>query len=105
MTRLFIATRNGHKVEEIRSILGNQFECSSLKEFPDAPEVEEDAGSFVGNATKKAVELAKWLSARSCSLQHSRNETGEMFVLADDSGLEVDALGGKPGVHSARFAA
>ena len=64
MTTLLIATRNEHKVGEIRSILGNGFECLSLREFPDAPEVVEDAGTFAGNATKKAVALARWLAAR-----------------------------------------
>jgi len=99
MTGLLIATRNLHKVEEIRAILGGGFRYLMLKDFEDAPEVEEDAGTFVGNATKKAVELAKWRSR----LQDKGCE--DTFVLADDSGLEVDALNGAPGVHSARFAA
>lgn len=101
MPTLLIATRNAHKVGEIRAILGADFACLALTEFPGAPEVEEDAGTFAGNATKKAVELAAWLS-------QSGNEAGAKgidFVLADDSGLEVDALNGAPGVHSARFAA
>jgi XTP/dITP diphosphohydrolase len=101
MTTLLIATRNAHKVEEIRSILGNAFLCESLQGFPAAPEVVEDAGSFAGNATKKAVQLAKWLSLQDRPGPQPRPE----FVLADDSGLEVDILGGAPGVHSARFAA
>jgi len=96
MMKLLIATRNRHKVEEIRAILGGQFQFLTLDEFPEAPSVIEDAETFSGNATKKAVELAKWLGTR-----HSKSE----FVLADDSGLETDALGGMPGVHSARFAA
>ncbi len=103
MITLLIATRNEHKVGEIRSILGNGFTCVSLREFPDAPEVAEDAGTFAGNATKKAVALAKWLAARD---RDSRNGGSQInWVLADDSGLEVDALKGEPGVHSARFAA
>jgi XTP/dITP diphosphohydrolase len=105
MTRLFIATRNVHKVGEIRAILGPGFLCESLAGFPNAPEVVEDAGSFTGNATKKAVELAKWLSAKELSLEKTANQLEPAFVLADDSGLEVDALGGAPGVNSARFAA
>lgn len=99
MVTLLIATRNMHKVEEIRSILGAGFRCRSLKEFPDAPEVVEDALTFAGNATKKAVQLAKW-SAKSKIVAD-----GSQYVLADDSGLEVDVLKGAPGVHSARFAA
>jgi XTP/dITP diphosphohydrolase len=105
MTKLLIATRNAHKVEEIRAILGSGFVCHSLTEFEDAPEVVEDAGTFAGNATKKAVELAKWISARKSPASLAQEGEGNAFVLADDSGLEVDALGGAPGVHSARFAA
>ena len=110
MVTLLIATRNAHKVGEIRAILGDGYRCLSLDDLPHPPEVVEDAGTFAGNATKKAVALASWLG------QGHRSEpiltglppgalTDPMFVLADDSGLEVDALGGAPGVHSARFAA
>jgi len=103
MITLLIATRNEHKVEEIRAILGESFRCLTLKEFPSAPEVVEDAGTFAGNATKKAVELARWLSGTRNSELGTRNASA--FVLADDSGLEVGALNGAPGVDSARFAA
>ena len=61
MKTLVIATRNAHKVGEIRAILGDGFRYLSLNDFPEAPEVVEDAGTFAGNATKKAVALAKWL--------------------------------------------
>ena len=105
MTRLIIATRNEHKVAEIRAILGTRFQCSSLKDFADAPAVVEDAGTFVGNATKKAVELAKWVALRGHESERVDGLGSDSFVLADDSGLEVDALNGAPGVHSARFAA
>jgi XTP/dITP diphosphohydrolase len=110
MFTLVIATRNAHKVGEIRAILGDGFCYLTLDDFAGPPEVVEDAGTFAGNATKKAVALAKWLS----HLQNPRANAGSgepgylrdrMFVLADDSGLEVDALSGAPGVHSARFAA
>ena len=133
MLTLVIATRNAHKVGEIRAILGPGFHCLSLADFSGAPEVVEDAGSFAGNATKKAVALAGWLAhvqpgalarifqagsdaspRRPCGSSSGRLgeaslpaglSVGEFYVLADDSGLEVDALGGAPGVHSARFAA
>lgn len=106
MIALLIATRNLHKVGEIRSMLGEGFRYLSLKDYPDAPEVVEDAGTFAGNATKKAVALAKWVAGRAGHGSTEGNEGGgQVFVLADDSGLEVDALGGAPGVHSARFAA
>jgi XTP/dITP diphosphohydrolase len=103
VTTVLIATRNAHKVGEIRAILGESFQFLTLNEFPGAPQVIEDADTFAGNATKKAVALADWLAAgiSNCEFQISDS----MFVLADDSGLEVDALDGKPGVHSARFAA
>jgi XTP/dITP diphosphohydrolase len=103
MTTLLIATRNARKVGEIRAILGAQFRFLTLNDFPAAPKVVEDADTFAGNATKKAVELARWLAAehRTSNIEHPTSN----FVLADDSGLEVDALNGAPGVHSARFAA
>jgi XTP/dITP diphosphohydrolase len=101
MTTLLIATRNAHKVGEIRSILGASFQCLTLDDFPGAPKVIEDADTFAGNATKKAVELAKCVAGSLLIARHSSLK----FVLADDSGLEVDALNGAPGVHSARFAA
>jgi len=94
--RLVIATRNAHKVQEIRAILGHDFDYLSLRDFPSAPEAVEDADTFEGNAAKKAATLANWFSSQKIS---------ETLVLADDSGLEVDALNGAPGVHSARFAA
>ena len=98
---LLIATRNDHKVGEIRAILGEQFRYQTLKDFPTAPPVIEDVDTFQGNATKKAVQLAQWLSQTQITERGVQNG----FVLADDSGLEVDALDGKPGIHSARFAA
>lgn len=101
LVSLLLATRNAHKVGEIRAILGNEYHYLTLNDFSGAPNVVEDAGSFTGNATKKAVELAKWLAAT----RDAKLEMGDVFVLADDSGLEVDALNGAPGVHSARFAA
>ena len=65
MTTLLLATRNEHKVGEIRALLGEQFHYLTLKDFPAAPEVIEDADTFAGNATKKAVELANWLVTNS----------------------------------------
>ena len=104
MTTLLIATRNTHKVQEISQILSSAFRCLSLKDFPGAPDVIEDAGTFEGNARKKAVELARWIAVHP-EIQSTPSIDGDFFVLADDSGLEVDALNGEPGVRSARFAA
>lgn len=103
MIRLVLATRNPHKAEEIQRILGGRCKCATLRDFPAAPETVEDAGTFVGNATKKVVELARWLAKSPGNLPG--NSGDDRYVLADDSGLEVDALDGAPGVHSARFAA
>ncbi len=87
---LLIATRNAHKLEEIRAILELPgIEVVGVDAFDDLPEVEEDRDTFEGNATKKAVELAA---------------ASGIMTLADDSGLEVDALDGAPGVYSARYA-
>ena len=95
--RLIIATRNLHKTGEIRAILGEPFEYVTLRDLPPAPDVVEDAPTFEGNAAKKAATLALWLT--------HEQKLNDGFVIADDSGLEVDALNGAPGVHSARFAA
>jgi XTP/dITP diphosphohydrolase len=114
---LIIATRNAHKVHEIQTVLSSGFRCRNLKDFPGAPEVIEDADTFAGNATKKSLGLARWLAANPRLLIEA-SKPGEdeermdsavravsFWCLADDSGLEVDALAGAPGVHSARFAA
>jgi len=84
------ATRNAGKLSEVRSLLGGRIEIRSLDEFCDVPEVIEDGETFRANAIKKAVVLCRHLG---------------LPTIADDSGLEVDALGGAPGVRSARFAA
>ena len=104
MITLFIATRNAHKVEEIAAILGPQFRYLKIKGDDELPVVVEDALTFAGNAAKKAETIARTLLLRGAARMPA-TEPGKFFVLADDSGLEVDALGGAPGVHSARFAA
>lgn len=88
--KLLVATRNAGKLRELAKLLSIEgVELVGLDAFPDAPEVVEDTDTFEGNAIKKASELAR--------------ATG-LPTLADDSGLEVDALGGAPGVLSARYA-
>ncbi|MEW5953299.1 MAG: XTP/dITP diphosphatase [Bacillota bacterium] len=90
MTELVLATHNQGKVREMEKLLeGSGFKVLSLHEFPEFPEVVEDGDTFEANAIKKARETAAY--------------TGRL-ALADDSGLEVDHLGGAPGVYSARFA-
>ncbi|MEY4386991.1 MAG: hypothetical protein RLY20_2274 [Verrucomicrobiota bacterium] len=101
MTSLLIATRNTHKVGEIRAILGDGFKYLTLADIADSPKVVEDAPTFEGNARKKAEDIARWLALK----ESTTRDPLPTFVLADDSGLEVDALNGAPGVHSARFAA
>src|SRR5260370_13239041 len=104
MKTLVIASRNAHKVCEIRAILGERFELLTLSDFPSGPEVVEDADSFAGNASKKAVEVAEWVAGQ---VRPTAKGTfsGAFSVLADDSGLEVEGLGRAPGGHSARVAA
>ena len=86
---LVIATFNPHKVAEIRALLpGLQFGLRALSEFPGAVPAEEDGATLEANAVKKALAAARF--------------TGQ-WALADDTGLEVDALGGAPGVFSARY--
>jgi XTP/dITP diphosphohydrolase len=105
MITLLMATRNAHKVREICQILGGDFRCLTLDDFPGAPVVVEDAETFAGNATKKVLALAEWLAKEPKPVSSIDAAEGLLYVVADDSGLEVDALGGAPGVHSARFAA
>ena len=89
--KLIIASNNAHKVTEIKAILGDYYEqILSLKDAGVEIDVEEDADTFEGNALKKASEIFDAVDADA--------------VLSDDSGLEVDALGGAPGVYSARYA-
>ncbi|MDG2322171.1 MAG: RdgB/HAM1 family non-canonical purine NTP pyrophosphatase [Akkermansiaceae bacterium] len=85
--RLVVATRNAHKVEEIRAIL-TDYEVCDLSVISDPPLVEETGTTFLANATLKALAIS---------------ELTDVLVLSDDSGLEVDALGGDPGVFSSRY--
>jgi len=88
--RLVLATMNAHKVEEIRRMLGRfEIDVATLADFPEVTPGEETGADFEANAVIKAESVA--------------NATG-CWALADDSGLEVRALGGRPGVHSKRFA-
>jgi XTP/dITP diphosphohydrolase len=100
---MLVATGNRHKVGEIRSILGVQYRVWSMHEVLDPPRLVEDAATFGGNAVAKATQLATFLAGKPEAFRPGRESTG-LVVFADDSGLEVDALGGAPGVHSARFA-
>ena len=89
MIKLVVATRNRHKTREIEHILGPEFMVRDLDVYPDVPEIRETGMSFEENATIKALAASKQVAA---------------LVIADDSGLEVDALGGAPGIYSARYA-
>ncbi len=105
MTTLLIATRNAHKVQEIGQILGGDFRCLTLNDFPGAPAAVEDAETFAGNAMGKVLSLAEWLAKNPEPVLRTVAAEAPFYIMADDSGLEVDALNGAPGVHSARFAA
>lgn len=105
---LILATRNSHKMKELGALVGGSAEWFDLKCFDGVPEVEETAATFEGNAILKADSLARWLiqnSRLTDFLDQKQSAFSRLFVVADDSGLEVDVLQGAPGVHSARFAA
>jgi XTP/dITP diphosphohydrolase len=86
---LLFATRNANKTAEIRKILGPQFQVNDLAEHPEIAHIAETGRTFEDNAILKAVTVSKHIPG---------------LVVADDSGLEVDALGGAPGIYSARYA-
>jgi XTP/dITP diphosphohydrolase len=90
---LLVATKNTHKIKEFAAILDGflpgEVTMTSLGDLAQVPDVVEDRDTFHGNAIKKAVELSAF---------------AQKSVMSEDSGLEVDALGGAPGVHSARYA-
>jgi XTP/dITP diphosphohydrolase len=86
---LLIATQNGHKTREIGQMLGPEWGVSDLTTLPQVSEIEETGDTFEENAAIKALAVSRLFPG---------------LVLADDSGLEVDALEGAPGVYSSRFA-
>jgi XTP/dITP diphosphohydrolase len=89
MRQFLLATRNAHKTREFAEILGRDFIVRDLSGESEAPLVEETGSTFAENAILKAVAISNRFST---------------LVVADDSGLEVDALDGAPGVYSARYA-
>ncbi len=86
--RLILATRNAHKTEEIRAMIGDRYEVMDATAFPHLPEIEETGTTFLENARLKAEGISRLV---------------EDVVLSDDSGLEVDALAGAPGVWSSSY--
>lgn len=89
MKEIVIATKNSHKIVEFKAMLEPLgYKILSLFDFDEFPEIIEDKDTFRGNAQKKAQELAEYL---------------HKIVIADDSGLQVNALNGAPGVYSARY--
>jgi len=87
--KIVFASKNEGKTRELKALLeGLKVELLSLRDYPDAPHIEEDGATFYENALKKARIVSEY--------------TGRT-VIADDSGLEVDCLGGAPGIHSARY--
>ncbi len=87
--QLIVATRNPHKTREIEQIFGSGLPVRDLTAHPEISEIRESGTSFEENAKLKAMAVSKKLPG---------------LVIADDSGLEVEALGGAPGIHSARYA-
>ena len=86
--KILVATTNPGKIAELRAMLDLDIEWLGLSDFGDIDEIEEDGATFAENACKKALGYAK---------------AAGLWTIADDSGLVVDALGGAPGVKSARF--
>jgi XTP/dITP diphosphohydrolase len=86
---LLLATRNQHKTYEIQKMLGEMAHVTDVTTFPVLPEIEETGVTFEANAILKAEGISLHVPG---------------WVIADDSGLEVDALGGEPGIYSARYA-
>lgn len=86
---LLLATRNAHKTREIQRILGPAFAMRDLSAYPEISETAETGTTFEENAVLKATAASNRLHG---------------LIIADDSGLEVDALGGAPGIYSARYA-
>lgn len=90
MKELVVATKNKKKLEEIKEILRDlNLKITSLADYPDAPRILENGRTFKENAVKKAIKIARFT---------------QKLTLGEDSGLEVEALGGKPGIYSSRFA-
>jgi XTP/dITP diphosphohydrolase len=87
--QLIVATRNAHKTREIEQIFGSRLAVRDLTAHPEISEITESGTSFEENAKLKAIAVSRRLPG---------------LVIADDSGLEVDALGGAPGIQSARYA-
>jgi XTP/dITP diphosphohydrolase len=90
MTTLLLATRNPHKTREFAQLLGPEFSVGDLTSRADVPEIIESGDTFEQNAVIKALTISRLFPSET--------------VIADDSGLEVDALGGAPGIYSARYA-
>ena len=86
---LWIATTNRGKTREFKLLLGSRWRVKDLHSFPQLPEIRETGKTFLANASLKALALSRALPGK--------------LILADDSGLVVPALGGRPGVRSARF--
>ena len=119
--KLVVASHNPHKAAEIRAILGNIPDLEIVSLGSGLPEIVEDKDTFLGNAAKKAIETARAISGKVLPGDSAGGDfrprrggvrsEGKSFpgvagiaVLADDSGLSVDALNGAPGVYSARYA-
>lgn len=88
LPRLIVATRNSHKTAEIRAMIGDRFEVLDANDFPECRQIEETGVTFLENARLKAQGISRVVDG---------------WVLSDDSGLEVDALDGAPGVWSSSY--
>ena len=103
--QLLLATRNAHKTREFRELLGQAFDVINLSSLAEIKLPDETGSTFVENATLKAVAVSEDRPAFAKRQSGSDLRRGRhLLVIADDSGLEVDALSGAPGIYSARYA-
>ena len=106
MKEIIVASGNKGKIKEVQEIFGNEFKVISMKEIGIDIDVEEDKETFRDNAIKKAETIAKELSRRIKENETNSDkakENNQKWVLADDSGIEVVALDGFPGVRTKRW--
>lgn len=103
MIKIVMASNNKGKIKEVQEIFGSEFEIISMKDAGLESDVEEDQETFEGNAIKKAETIAKALIGKNSSIEGSQQNREKVWVIADDSGIMVEALAGFPGVRTKRW--
>ena len=103
---LILASNNQHKLQELRHILGAGFEIKSLSDIGLHADIPETGTTLQENALQKARYVRHWLESSASGVGNDTTDATQTmpYIFADDTGLEVDALGGAPGVYTARYA-